>query len=124
MTYATLVITARWLIASLFLFSGVSKVLGFRETDALMRRLGFPLPTVSLLAAMCIELGAGTILGLGFFVPVAAIILAAYVVAATVTVLGKQLSDPSQRKQALNHIAKNVSIVGALVHLYADAASR
>jgi uncharacterized membrane protein YphA (DoxX/SURF4 family) len=44
-------ILARALVAAIFLFSGLGKLIGFNETVAMAASEGLPLPTVSIAAA-------------------------------------------------------------------------
>jgi len=120
MVLETLSVVARWLVAALFLFSGVSKITAFAATETMMRQYRFPLPRLALLAAIGIELGGGVLLGLDSSTPIVTIGLILYVIIASLMILVPQLGDPALRKPALNHLAKNVAVIGALLRLYVD----
>lgn len=120
MTQTVLVVVARWLVAVLFLFSGISKIIDFGGTKSVMVQYGFPFPTFALCGAIGVELVDGTLLGLGASTHTVTVILILYVITASVTILVRQLGEPILRKNALNHLAKNVAVIGALIHLYVD----
>ena len=119
MAQVGLVTIARWLVAALFLFSGITKIVDFDGTKSMMVHYRFPLPPLTLLAAIVLEIGGGILLGLGFSLQAVTFVLALYVIAASLMILVKQLWEPTLRRNALNHLAKNVAVVGALLHLYA-----
>jgi|SRR5581483_2603708 len=110
---------ARWLVAVLFLFSGVAKIVDFNGTKSMMVHYRFPLPLLALLGAIGLEIGGGTLLGLGFSLQAVTIVLTLYVITASLMILVRQLWEPTLRRNALNHLAKNVAVIGALLHLYA-----
>jgi putative oxidoreductase len=88
MTHGLLFTIARWLVAFLFLFSGVSKITSFAGTKAMMSQYSFPLPAIALLGAIGIEVGGGLLLAFGLLVRPVTVILGLYVIAASLMVWG------------------------------------
>ena len=121
MTQDVLVVIARWLVAALFLASGVQKLLDLPGTRALMARYRLPLVPAALAAALATEFGGGVLLGLGLFGPIPAALLIVYVVSASVMIPVRQLAEPENRKGAVMTLVNNVAVVGALLRLAADA---
>lgn len=74
----------RFLIGVIYVASGVSKITGWAPTHQLMASHGFPIVPFFEVGALLIEIGCGTAVIVGFLTRPAALILAAYTIAATV----------------------------------------
>lgn len=111
----------RILLASLFLISGVLKIVGFAGVVGYMERIGVPFPTVSVLIAILVEAGGGLALMCGWRLRPVALVVAAFTVVATLTAHRFWQADPAGMQNQLNHFLKNVSIIGALLMLAATA---
>jgi quercetin dioxygenase-like cupin family protein/uncharacterized membrane protein YphA (DoxX/SURF4 family) len=122
MTTEVMAVAARWMVAFLFLASGVLKLADLPSTRALMVRYKFPVLGLALAVAVAVELGCGLLLGVGVFVSPAAGVLIAYVVAASLMIPVRQLGEPDNRKGAVLTLIKNVAITGALLQLAARPA--
>lgn len=73
------------LLGGVFLWAGGDHFLRFREVSADMAQRGLPAPRLLLAAGSVLEIGAGALLASGRSVRLAAAALAAFTVAATVT---------------------------------------
>jgi putative oxidoreductase len=97
----------RLLIAVIFLFSGVGKILAPTMTLGYIASAGLPAPLVAYLIAVVVEVGGGSLLVLGFETQRVAIIMAAFSVAAAVG-FHHNFADQNQ----LIHFLKDISMAG------------
>lgn len=114
--------SARFLVALIFLLSGVGKSFGFGATAAMMSAVGFPAPSVFLAGAIAIEIVAGAGLLLGFKTRYAAFALIVFLIPATLIFHVSNLSDPVQGQEQMINTLKNLAIIGALLKFAADGA--
>jgi putative oxidoreductase len=114
----------RILLASLFVISGVLKIIDFSGVVGYMDRIGVPFATLAVLVAILFELGGGLAILSGWRVRPVAIAVAVFTVIATLTAHRFWQADPAAMQNQLNHFLKNISIIGALLMLAArdDAA--
>ena len=107
----------RVLIALIYLFSGVGKILAPAATQAYIASAGLPAPVLVYVIAIVIELGGGILLVLGFRTRIAAGIMAAFTIAAA---LGFH-HDFSNQDQLI-HFMKNIAMTGGLLQVVAFGA--
>ncbi len=103
-------LVARVLLASIFLFSGVSKIFNFAATQGYMDAQGMHMTGLFLVFAILFELGGGLSVLLGYFPRLGALALVLFLVPVTL-VFHRSLGDPNQAA----HFAKNAAIMGGLV---------
>ena len=103
-------VAARILIALLFLYSGVGKILAPAVIIGAITHVGLPLPQVSYAVAIVVELGVGLAFAFGFKTRVTALVLAVYCVL-TAALFHFEPSNPMQIIQVL----KNLAITGGLL---------
>lgn len=114
----------RALVALLFIFSGVGKIMGFAATRDMMAGAGFPLPALFLLGAIAAEVGGGLALLFGFKVRWAAWGLALFLIPTTLIFHAAHITDAQQGQMQIINTLKNLAIIGALLAFAAeDAAS-
>lgn len=118
-------LAARVMMSAVFVYSGVTKLIGFETTVAEVSGMGIPLPFVSAVGTIVVQLCAGIALLLNRFVVPACVLLAGFTVVATL--LGHQFwraeGDAFNREitTALEHLA----IVGGFAALaYAHSLER
>ncbi|PFH10021.1 putative oxidoreductase [Collimonas sp. PA-H2] len=111
--------TGRILLASLFVISGVLKIVGFSDVVGYMDRIGVPFATLAVLAAILIEAGGGLAILSGWRVRPVAVAVAVFTAIATLTAHRFWQADPAGMQNQLNHFLKNISIIGALLMLAA-----
>jgi putative oxidoreductase len=107
----------RWLIALIFLLSGVGKILEPAGTIGYIQSAGLPLPQVAYLITILVELVAGLFLLIGFETRVAALVLALFSIAAALN-FHTNFADQNQ----LIHFMKNLAIAGGLLQVFAFGA--
>jgi putative oxidoreductase len=104
-----LALVGRLLFALLFVPAGISKITGFSGTAGYIASVGLPLP----------EVGAGVALIVGFQTRWAALILAAFTLAASVFFHGYWAMPAEQQFMQQLLFFKNIAVVGGLLTLAA-----
>lgn len=113
---------ARFLVAVIFLLSGVGKLFGFADTAQMMAGVGFPAPSFFLVCAIAIELVGGTLLLTGYKTRYAAIALIVFLIPATIIFHAANIADPVHGQEQMINMLKNLAIIGALIKFAADGA--
>jgi len=110
----------RILLASLFVISGIFKIIGFAGTVGYMGSLGLPVPTLAVIVTIFVEVGAGLALMSGSrLARPAALLIAVFTVGATLAAHRFWAVDPAAMQGQLTNFLKNVSIIGALLTVWA-----
>ena len=110
-------LAARVCLCAIFLRSGISKILGFGVTAAMMADRGLPIPEVLLIFTLAFQLLGSLSLLLGYKVKIGSILLILFLIPATL-VFHNPLVDPSQ----INDFLKNIGLIGGLLMvIYAGA---
>lgn len=112
---SAIVLVARLLLAHIFLLSGLSKILGYADTQGYMEAMGVPGALLPLV--IVVEIGGSLALIVGFFTRWAALALAAFCVAAAL-IFHRNFADQMQMIQFM----KNLTITGGLLLLYVQGA--
>lgn len=107
----------RVLMALIYLFSGIAKILAPSATQAYIASEGLPAPLLAYLIAIVIEVGGGILLVIGFRTRIVAGIMATFTIAAA---LGFH-HDFSNQDQ-LMHFLKNICMTGGLLQVVAFGA--
>ena len=106
----------RILLASLFVISGIFKIVGFSGTVAYMGSLGLPVPTLAVIVSILVEVGAGLLLLTGSrFARPAALLMAVFTVGATLSAHNFWAVDAAAMQNQMIHFLKNISIIGGLL---------
>ncbi len=106
----------RILLASLFVVSGIFKIIGFTGTVGYMGSLGLPVPTLAVIVTIFVEVGAGLALMSGSrLARPAALLIAIFTVGATLAAHRFWAVDPAAMQGQLTNFLKNLSIIGALL---------
>lgn len=106
-------VLGRILLGALFLVPGIMKITGFAGTVAFTASVGVPFPTIAVILAIIIEVGAGALLILGIWSRVAAWVLFLFLIPVTMYFHTGFAEDPSQMTQFL----KNLGIMGGLLYV-------
>jgi putative oxidoreductase len=112
-TYGPLV--GRILITLLFLKSAYDKIAGFSAVAGMMAKKGMPFSEVLLAGAIVFEIAGSLMIILGWNARIGALLLAIFLVPATLIFHNFWAVDAAQMTNQLNHFMKNLSIFGALV---------
>ncbi len=116
-TQAFTATTGRLLLASLFLFSGVGKLLAPVATKGYIAAMGLPFVELAYLGALAVELGLASLLLIGYRTRAVAIAMAGFTLV-TAAVFHSQFADQNQ----LIHFLKNIAITGGLLQVAAFGA--
>ncbi len=104
----------RLLIAVLFLLSGLGKVAAPAMTQGYIASAGLPVPLLGYLITIIVEVGGGLLLIIGFQTRIAALVLAAFTLAAALA-FHNNFADQNQ----MIHFFKNMAILGGLLQVAA-----
>jgi putative oxidoreductase len=110
-------LVGRVLLAAIFLVSAFGKLSAPGPTQGFIASVGLPMPVLSYVAAVIIELGGGLMLLTGYRTRLAATMLAAFSVISAF-VFHHALGDQNQ----LFHFLKNLAMAGGLVQVIAFGA--
>lgn len=113
----TLPLIGRLLLAFIFVFSGIGKIIAPAGTLGYIASVGLPFPLLALGAAIGVELIGGLLLASGLYTRAAAIVLAVFSVATGVIFHGA-IGDQNQ----LIHLMKNFALAGGLLQVAAFGA--
>jgi putative oxidoreductase len=116
---ASIAAVGRFLLAALFLSSGLSKLGAVSATTAYIASAGLPFPPLAFAATLAIEIGGGLALLIGLKARPAALVLAVFSIA-TAFFFHHNFAD---QNQAI-HFFKNFAIAGGLLQLVAVGAGR
>lgn len=113
---------ARFLVALIFIVSGVGKIFGFAATAEMMGNVGFPAPSVFLLGAIAFELIGGLSLILGFQTRISVTLLIIFLILATLIFHVPAVTDAVKGQSEVVQTLKNLAILGALIKFWIDGA--
>ena len=116
---SSVALTGRFLIAGLFILSGLSKVAAPEATISYIQSSGLPFATLGYLGAVAVELGAATALLVGFQTRLVATVMAVFTLV-TAFAFHAHFGDQNQ----FIHFFKNISIVGGLLQVAAFGGGR
>ncbi|MFC5473315.1 DoxX family protein [Paraherbaspirillum soli] len=111
----TLYRSGRALLASLFIVSGILKLTAFTATVGWMAGLGVPFAMLAVIATIAVEIGGGLAIASGWQVRPAAVLVALFTVAATLTAHRFWAADATSMQGQLTHFLKNIALIGALL---------
>lgn len=107
----------RLFIALIFIVSGLGKIAAPGATQDYIAAVGLPLPMISYLLAVIVEVGGGIAILVGFQVRITGLVLAVFTLA-TAVLFHNDLADQNQ----MIHFLKNVAIAGGLLQVAAFGA--
>jgi putative oxidoreductase len=112
-------VVGRILITLLFLKSGFEKIAGFSAVAGFMASTGMPAAEFLLVGAIVLEIAGALMVLLGWHARWGALMLAAFVVPATLIFHNFWAVDAAQYTNQVNHFMKNLSILGGLAYVMA-----
>jgi putative oxidoreductase len=112
-----LAVTGRVLLAAIFLWSGLGKILDPASALGYIGSVGLPLPEAALGISIIVELAGGVALVLGYRTKLVAALLALFSIA-TALVFHMAFGDQNQ----LIHFFKNIAMAGGLLQVAAFGA--
>lgn len=116
---ASIAAVGRFLLAALFLISGLSKLGAAAATTGYIASAGLPLPSVVYAITLLVEIGGGLLLLVGFQAKPVAVVLALFSIGAA-TLFHNNFAD---QNQAI-HFVKNLAIAGGLLQVAVAGAGR
>jgi putative oxidoreductase len=118
------ILLARFLLALLFLIFGWNKLTGFHGTIGYMQSVGAPVPLISTLIAIIVELLGGLAILLGIFIrPIALLFVLYSFVTAYIGHRYWTMTGLPQFEAEINFY-KNVAIAGGFLLLYVTGPGR
>ncbi|BAU63760.1 hypothetical protein STA3757_11270 [Stanieria sp. NIES-3757] len=103
-------LAARICLCLIFIKAGISHILGFGSTVAMISDRGLPLANVLLLFTVLFQLLGGLSLLLGYKVKIGSLLLIVFLIPTTL-VFHNPIADPSQ----INDFFKNIGLIGGLL---------
>lgn len=113
-------LVGRLFLATIFVLSGLNKILNFAGVAENMAQHHVPLPEAALVATILIEVLGGLAVAVGFRTRIAAAIVALWLTVVTV-VYHTSLIVPQTEDQTIQFL-KNLAIIGALLLVTAHGA--
>lgn len=113
--HSPVLLFARVLMASLFLVSGVRKLLAVSATAAYFAKLGVPAAEVMVYAASAVEIIGAIAFIVGLRLQWVASALAVFTVIATLTAHRFWEFDAAQMPNQLSHFLKNLAVLAGLI---------
>ena len=107
----------RLLIAIMFIFSGFGKIMAPEATQGYIASVGLPVPLLSYLLAIVVEIGGGILLVVGYQTRIVSLVVAAFTLA-TAVFFHNNFADQNQ----MIHFMKNIAIAGGLLQVAAFGA--
>ncbi len=107
----------RLFIAFIFIASGLGKIAAPGATQGYIAAVGLPLPMISYLIAILVELAGGILILIGYQVRITGLVLAVFTLA-TAVIFHTNFADQNQ----MIHFLKNVAIAGGLLQVAAFGA--
>ncbi|MCR6727775.1 DoxX family protein [Agrobacterium fabrum] len=107
----------RLLLAVIFIFSGLGKIMAPEDTQGYIAAVGLPLPLLAYFVAVVVELGGGILLVVGYQTRIVSLLIAAFTLA-TALIFHSNFADQNEMISFL----KNISIVGGLLQVAAFGA--
>lgn len=107
----------RVLLATIFIFSGIGKLLAPAVTIGYIASSGLPFAPLALAGAIAVELGGGVMLALGIQTRLVAALLAGFSI-----VTGLAFHNAIGDQNQLIHLLKNIAMAGGLLQVVAFGA--
>jgi len=118
-TQNLLALAGRILLAALFVISGFGKISGFDGVAGYIAAKGLPMPEVLAALTIALELGGGILLMIGYKVRIVSILFFLWLIPTTLIFHKFWGIDAAQVQNQMNNFLKNVSIMGAMLLVFA-----
>jgi len=112
-------LAGRILLALIFVISGFMKIGGFAGVAGYIGSKGLPMPEVLAALTIALELGGGILLVIGYKVRVVSILFFLWLIPTTLIFHKFWGIDAAQVQNQMNNFLKNVSIMGAMLLVFA-----
>jgi putative oxidoreductase len=118
-TVNTAALIGRILLAAIFVISGFNKIGGFSGVAGYIGSQGLPMPEVLAALTIALELGGGVLLVIGYKVRIVSILFFLWLIPTTFIFHKFWGIDAAQVQNQMNNFLKNVSIMGAMLLVFA-----
>ena len=112
-------LAGRILLALIFVISGFMKIGGFAGVAGYIGSKGLPMPEVLAALTIALELGGGILLVIGYKVRIVSILFFLWLIPTTFIFHKFWGIDAAQVQNQMNNFLKNVSIMGAMLLVFA-----
>jgi putative oxidoreductase len=119
-----LILTARLLLATLFLIFGWRKLRDYPGTVSQLVQLGAPMPSVAAVVATFIELPVAFAAAVGAFTRVSALLMASYTLGTALIGHRYWRATGADKIESMDGFYKDLSIMGGFLLLYITGAGR
>lgn len=113
-----LLVSARSLLAFIFVVSGIMKIFAWNQTLQYMSSKGMPLPGLLLFGAAFIEIVCGLLVAFGRQVRLSAGLLFLYLIPTTLIFHDFWALEGMEAQNQMSHFLKNLAIMGGLLTLF------
>src|SRR4051812_34173790 len=110
-----LLLVARVFLSGVFIFSGIEKLFFWREGVDELKGFRLPFPALALAVAVAIQLGAGTMVLLGFYTRLGALALFGFTAAATLMGHGFWTMRGTAFRKSLTTALEHLAIMGGFL---------
>lgn len=117
-------LAGRVLLCSIFLMSGIGKIFNWSSTAARMTQKRMEAVPLFLAGAIAFEIIGGLCVLIGYRAQTGALLLIFFLIPATAIFHNFWMFDGPEQMNQMNHLTKNVAILGGLAVLAAHGAGR
>jgi putative oxidoreductase len=117
-------LAGRVMLAAVFVVFGIRKLMAVSGTAGYFAKIGLPMPEILVWLVILVELGGGLLLIIGWKTRLAAWIVAAFTIGATVVAHRFWEFDGAQYVPQLTNFMKNIAIAGGLLMVAACGPGR
>jgi putative oxidoreductase len=110
-----LLVIGRLLLGGIFVFAGIRHLFIIPMVSQVMAQRGVPAPRLVLVSGTVFQVAGGLLLILGLVVPIAALGLVIFTIAASVMLLNFWSLEGAAREGALNGWLSNLGVIGGLL---------
>jgi putative oxidoreductase len=114
----------RVLLALIFITSGFGKITGFEGTVGYIASKGLPLPQLSAIIAIIVEVGGSILLVIGYKARWAALALAIFTLAAAIFFHNYWAVEAAEKMGQQINFWKNISMAGGMLMVFAHGPGR
>jgi len=119
-----LALLGRIAFSAIFIMAGISKIMDFSQTAALMASNGLPYSQILLILAIIVELGGGLMILTGWKAKWGAFLLFLFVIPVTFVFHSFWNYEPEMAINQMQHFLKNLSIIGGTLYIIAFGPGR
>ena len=117
-------VTGRFLIAVIFLFSGLAKIGGFAQTAGYMAAKGLPMVEVLLVLSIVIEIAGALMVIVGWRARLGAAALFLWMIPVTLVFHNFWAAPVAQQQIEMAMFMKNIAMMGGLLYIMAFGSGR